>query len=206
MPPFSWPNEPMQQVQKFEAKHKSPEAGALFAWAAWTVDCLHYLDDVDTAFNQSPTSLSGHRPDVVDVAHARWATGTSITATDLCAAGLARAFCGHTGPKELDLVDFDLTASPSTEKNARRALLPPPALQWVDSVIGDPDYGTTKAARDWLTHSRLKRHFTLDAGGPPQRLELELPSARLPVRRLVELSRDLATRHVSALLGVLPSL
>jgi len=206
MPPFSWPYECIQQVQKFEEKHRKPDASALFAWAAWTVDCLHYLDDVDTAFNLSPMSLSGHRPDVVDVAHARWATSTSITATDLCAAGLARAFCGHTGPKEIDLGDFDLTTKSSRRKSARRAQLPPRALLWIDRVIGDPDYATIKDARDWLTHSRLRRHFTLDTGGPPQRLELELPCGRLPVRRLVELSRDVATRHVSDLLSVLPSL
>ncbi len=205
MPPYNWPTDPMDAVRQSEARHKNPAAGALFAWAFWTVDCLHYLDDLDFAYNASPTGSLGHKPDVVDVAHARWATGTCITALDLCAAGLARAFCSHAGPKELDLGDFD----PGVSRNApkTRALLPAAALNWVDTVLADPDYNTVKSARDWLTHSRLPRHFVMAAGGPPQRLSLELPGAvRLPVRQLVELARDLATRHVTAFLTVLPGL
>ncbi|MGH9722571.1 MAG: hypothetical protein ACRD8O_20355 [Bryobacteraceae bacterium] len=56
MAALTWPNDPIVLVQMFEAKHKSPDAGALFAWAVWTVDCLHYLYDVDKAFDQSPTA------------------------------------------------------------------------------------------------------------------------------------------------------
>ena len=63
-----------------------------------------------------------------------------------------------------------------------------------------------KAARNWLTHSRMRRHFTLAAGGPPQRLELTIGAARVGVRDIVQSSRDLATHQVSALLTLLPSL
>ena len=205
MPPFQWPSHPIDLIQHFEAKHEDPRAGALFLWAAWAVDSLHYLDDIDRAFDRSPDSAFGRSPDVVDVSHARWATATCMTALDLCAAALGRAFCGHTGTHELDLGDFDPSSRPSNDKEARRAHLPEPACQWLDEVLADPDYRIVKAARDWLTHSRLNRHFFLNVGGAPQRLSLEVMSVQLPVRHLVELCRDLSTRHVTSLLDRLPA-
>lgn len=133
----------------------------------------------------------------MDVAHARWATGTSITSLDLCAAGLGRAFCAHKGTRELDLGDLNPT---------RRAQLSHDAQRWIDRVLTDPQYNDVKSARDWLRHSRIKSHFVLTAGGPPQRLTLEFGSSRLPVRDLIELARDLTTRHVSDFLQILPPL
>ena len=197
MPPHNWKVNPVELVQQFEARHKNPAAGALFLWAVWAVDSLHYLDDLDQVFNTSLVPLAGHAPDVIDVAHARWATGTSITSLDLCAAGLGRTFCANSGPREYDLGDFNPT---------RRAQLPPDTQQWIDRVLSDPQYGQAKAARDWLTHSRLTRHFAVSIGGPPQRLTLAIGSTRLAVRELIELARDLATRHVSDLLQLLPGL
>lgn len=205
MPPHTWPVEPIELIQQFEHRGGNATAGALFAWAAWAVECLHYLDDIDLAIDTSWTLPSGYMPDTVDVAHARWATTTCITALDLCAAGLGRAFCGQVGTHELDLGDFDQVGSPSARRQARCAHLPPAALQWIGGVLADPDYTTVKSARDWLTHSRLSRHFMLGAG-TRQRLALDLPAGRLPVRQLIELARDLATRHVTAFLNVLPGL
>lgn len=195
MPPYNWQADPFKLIQQFETRHNNPAAGALFAWAVWTVDCLHYLDDLDQAFDGSRIPIAGHMPDVVDVAHARWVTGTSITSLDLCAAGLGRAFCGQNGKRELDIGDFNDT---------RKAQLPLDAQQWIDRIHEDSNYKQVKSARDWLTHSRLNRHFFI--GGPPQRLTLEFDSTRLPVRDLIELARDLATRHVSDFLQILPQL
>ncbi|NJC96659.1 MAG: hypothetical protein FIB03_10050 [Anaerolineae bacterium] len=127
-------------------------AGALFAWAISTVDSLYYLDGLDRDFDTSGIPIAGHRPDIVDVTHARWATSTAITSLDLCAAGLGRTFCGHTGPHELDIQDINVT---------RKAQLPPDAQRWIDSVRADSQYNDVKSARDWLIHSRLKRHFFL---------------------------------------------
>jgi hypothetical protein len=209
MPPNNWPSDPIGLVQQFEAQHGNPAAGALFSWAAWSVDCLHYLDDVDRAFDMDPVGVYGHRQDVIDVAHSRWATSTCITALDLCAAGLARAFCGHADVRELDLVGFDPAVGNQNavaQKQARRAQLPGPALNWVAAVLADPDYSTIKAARNWLIHSRGTRHFGFDTARGPERLELELGATRLPVRQLVELSRGLATRHITAFLALLPNL
>lgn len=208
MPLLNWTTDPMELIHPFEVRHQNPASGALFAWAAWTVDSLHYLDDIDRAYDASHAPVGGHRPDVVDVAHARWATGTCITALDLCAAGLGRAFCGHSGARELDLAHFDPGGRPSKPKDVRRARLPLPAQQWVDDVCADLHYKQIKSARDWLTHSRIPRHFTVAVGegGPPQRLQLQLETERLGVRRLVDHARDVGTRHVSALLAMLPKL
>ena len=204
MPPFTWAGDPMKALQAFEGRYASPQAGALFFWAVTATESLHYLDDIDKAYDASHTVVGGHRPDVVDVAHARWSTSTCITALDLCAAGLARSFCAHSGSKEFDLGDFDLSQSPNRTVN-RRARLPQLALQWVDNVLADVDYKNIKAARDWLIHSRLNRHFSVTPGGPPQRLKLELQSTQWEVRCIVELSRDVATRHVSAFIALLPN-
>jgi hypothetical protein len=76
MPPFTWTSEPIGLIQSFETRHKNPLAGALFAWAAWAVESLHYLDDIDSEYDASHTVIGAHPPDVVDVAHARWATGS----------------------------------------------------------------------------------------------------------------------------------
>jgi len=202
MPPFTWPTEPAGLIQAFETRHPHPSAGALFAWALRAVESLHYLDDIDRAYDVSHTVIGTHRPDVVDVAHARWATGTCITALDLCAAGLGRALCAHSGPRELDLADFD-SNSPFKRIVARRALLHPLALDWIDSVCAEAEYQKIKGARDWLVHSRLTQHFTISCGGPPQRLKLQLETTQLEVRHIVEVARDVATRGVEAFLNVL---
>ena len=210
MPPLSWSTDPIELIRSFETRHRNPASGALFAWAAWAVDGLHYLDDIDHAYDESHATIGEHRPDVVNVAHARWATGTCITALDLCATGLGRAFCGYCGKHERDLTGFD-PGGTSKEKEkdrrqARRAQLPLLAQQWVDDVCADLHYKEVKAARDWLTHSHVTRHFTLATGYPPQRLQLQLDGACLGVRLLVEHARDVGTRHVSALLAMLPRL
>jgi hypothetical protein len=68
------------------------------------------------------------------------------------------------------------------------------------------DYVTIKAARNWLTHSRMKRQFSLGGSGPTPRISLSLPSGHTPVRQIIELSRDFATRHVAGFLNLLPTI
>ncbi len=203
MPPFSWRVNPTDLIKSFEAEHQNPASGALFFWAVWAVDSLHYLDDIDRTYDTSHATIADHRPDVVDVAHARWATATSITALDLCAAGLGHAFCDQQGTYELALAHFDPDISSHQD---RRSKLPSPARKWVDAVHADPQYKTIKDSRDELTHSRIPRHFTLATAGPPQRLELELDGVKVGVRQLVEAARDCATRHVSDFIEKLPQL
>jgi hypothetical protein len=202
MPPLIWASDPIVSIQDFESRHESATAGALFAWAVGAVESLHYLDDIDRAFDTSGAAIGGHRPDIVDVSHARWATGTAATAIDLCAAGLGRVFCNNNSNREFALAQFD----PSEKKaQQHRARLPSDAQKWVDTVLSDPAFREIKRARHWLTHSRLKRHFTMSIGGPPQRIELEI-TAKVPVRTLIEDVRDCATRHVKHLVNILPQI
>lgn len=207
---LNWPTEPIELIRAFEIRHNNPASGALFSWAVWEVESLQYLDDIDRAYDASRTVVGAHRPDVVDVAHARWATGTSISALDLCAAGLGRTFCSHREVREFALAYFDPQPHGRREHkeniHRRRAQLPLQAKQWVDDVFKDSQYTVVKGARDWLTHSRVTRHFTLATREPDPRLELELDETRLPVRKLIEHARDLATRHVIHFMQILPQI
>jgi len=199
MPPLNWRVDPTDLIQSFEARHQNPASGALFFWAVSSVESLHYLNDIDRTYDTFHATIGDHNPDVVDAAHARWATATSITALDLCAAGLGRAFCQQQGTYELGLPGF----APGSDL---RKQLPSLARKWVDAVRADPQYKIIKQSRDYLTHSRIPRHFTLAAGGPPQRLELELDGTKVGVRQLIEDARDCATRHVSEFMEKLPQL
>lgn len=202
MPPLNWRVDPTDLIKSFEARHQNPASGALFFWAVSSVESLHYLDDIDRIYDTSHETIADHNPDVVDAAHARWATATSITALDLCAAGLGRAFCQHQRTRELDLTKFALN-NPSNQ--ARRTQLPSLARKWIDAVHADPQYKTIKRSRNWLTHSRIKRHFEI-ATGPPRRLKLKLGRTKVEVRQLIEDARDCATRHVSEFIEKLPQL
>jgi hypothetical protein len=99
---------------------------------------------LDQALDPSQATVRGHSADVVDVAHARWAATTCITAVDLCAAGLGRALCGHRKRLELALGDFDLKRKPKRAAHLR-ANLQKQAQQWIDSVSSNPDYMQIKA-------------------------------------------------------------
>lgn len=205
MPPFSWASDPLVVIKDFEARHKSPSAGALFMWAISTTESLHCLDDIDRIYNTLHVSAGNHRADVIDVAHARWATSSCITVLDLCAAGLGHSFCSNTTPRELDLGCFDANRA-SKRRLVWQVAIPQLALQWVTNVLGDGDYREIKAARDSLIHSRLRRHFRMSLGGPPQRLKLEVQSKQLEVRHIVQVVRNVATTHVSKFLDLLPAL
>jgi hypothetical protein len=204
MPPFQWPIDALQLIRDFETRHNAPDAGALFAWGKWAVDSLHYLDDLDQLYDSSRKPISGHEPAVVDVAHARWATSTCITGIDLCAAGLGRVFCKNSGKHELSVAAFNPGAYYA---DMLRAWLPAVALKWIDAVRSDVNYKKIKQARRWLTHSRLTRHFTLAVGDrQPSRLELKVGKNKLGIRPLIELARDVATKHVISFLKELPNL
>lgn len=207
MPPFTWPTEPVSIIAAFEGRHASPEAGALLMWAVSAVDALYYLADVDAFYDSSRSVLGTHRPDVIDVAHARWAAGTSITALDLCAAALGRAICKHRGSNELDLRSFDPTYS-SKRQQELYSKLPSAVTQWLKGMLDDPRYTEMKAARDALTHRRLSRHFSMSVGSsrPDERLKLQVGANWVRVSDLVVEVRDLATTHVAALIQILPNL
>lgn len=208
MPPPKWTTEDrLKLIRSFEARHRAPTAGALITWAALTVDSLNYLDEIDREY-ESNLPVESQWRGIIDVAHARWAAATAVTALDLCAAGLGRAICRHRGLRELDLEDFAPITRGKPEKieerKLRRGQLPEPALDWIAAVRRDSRYKMIKRARDGLTHSYKGRR--LSAGGPPQRLQLKLKEKEIGVREFIEGARDCATRHVSAFLQLLPQL
>jgi hypothetical protein len=202
MPPMSWPIDPFKEVQAFEARHNSPESGALLAWAVWCVDSLFYLDDIDRLYDATLSSPHGHQLHVVDVAHGRWATSTCITSLDLCAAALARLYSNTRSAYEESLSRFgpyNANSSPARMTNLR-AQIGQAALAWMDTVFADSRYATLRSARNSLIHSRTGRHFGHG------RLKLGDVSSSVGIRDLVILSRDLASEHVASLIVQLKSL
>ena len=196
MPPFAWPGDPIKIVQTFEVRHASPAAGALILFALRAVDSLYYLQDLDRKDDLSKGTIDGHAPDVVDVAHARWATTTCVTALDLCAAGLGRALCGYTKSRELDLVEL------SQAKKPWRQRLPPAAAAWVDAALADVRYKQIVEARNLLIHAHITRHFSM----PRQRLRLGLTSGHIDVPTLIECSLEVGTEKMLELVNELPDL
>lgn len=207
MPAYKWPNDPTTEIVAFEKRHPDPEAGALFEWAVFCVESLHYLDDIDNAYDATRKVLGNHHPDLVDVTHVRWGTSTSITALDLGVAALARALGGHGGPRELDLGDFN-TAKPRKAVLAVRSAMPSSAMKWIEAISLDPSFLAVRNVRHALTHRRLPRHLHMSAGSssPDPRLGLSVNGAAMPSRKLVEKARDLATVHISKLVTLLPHL
>jgi hypothetical protein len=203
-------------------------------WAAWTIDALNYLADVDQVQGGYQQSVNGHHADIIDIAHVRWATGSAITALDLCAAALGTRYCGNSGSNEFNLRYFE-TCKPKLKGllkkirkllplkyrarfnhffrgkrnrmvEARRALLPPEFLAWVDAVLADNRYKKIHGARNRFTHSWLSRNLTVGGpGGHPDRTGFKIKKCQMAInsRELVELSTELATDHVQEFFNVL---
>jgi hypothetical protein len=207
MPACNWPFPYSQLVLDFQKRHDSSEAGALLNWAASCVESLHYLCDLDAAHTATRGGNGTHHSDLIDVTHARWATGTSMSALDLCAAGLGRIFCGTSGDFELGISSFK-TAVPPKKKMAPRDKLPAAALAWVDAILADQDFLNLKLARNALTHGRLPRNLypSIGSSAPDPRLDLKVGARRVPVDSLIILSRDLATSHVTKLFALISTL
>ena len=213
MPPLNGPLKTDEIIQEFEARHGDPEIGGLLLFAIAGVNSLYYLDDLDANYDASRNAVGGHPHDVIDVAHLRWATGTCITALDLCVAVLGRAFSGHRGPHELHIAAFDPQSCSRDRINLqrcerRRSRLPANALNWIDAVLSDSDYIRVRTVRHSLTHARLPRHWKFPLVEEiPNRLEIKIADGQqLGARAIVSLARDVATKYVTALLKELPNL
>ena len=123
-----WPKPPREIIQAFESRGRNRgEVGALILWAVWGAESLYYIDELDREHQSNPRNNSLHHPDVKDIAHIRWTTGTAISSLDLCAAALGREYCSWNKTQELDLRDFDKKYTSKTISK-RRALLPNSAL------------------------------------------------------------------------------
>ena len=158
MPALAWAKNPGQVAQAHEARHGSTVLGPLLLWAAWAVEGLYYLDDLDGVQVDYPNDVNGHHADVVDIAHVRWATSSAVTALDLCAAILGRLCCGWSKPIEMDLRGFDPSIN-LKEATKARAPLAPFAIAWLDAVLADQRYKAVQGARNPLTHAWMNRNL-----------------------------------------------
>jgi hypothetical protein len=187
-----------------------------FDWAVSAAECSDYLEKLDDAhpsFGPVPP-LGAPRRDLVDIAHVRWATGTAITALDLCAATIGQLFVPpalHPGSKELSLRHFDPACPPRFQADVtgrRDALQPvPDFLQWVDDTLADPHYIDMHEARNPFTHAWLQRHLTggTDASaGHRDRTKFTVlgTSYQTNAREMVETSAALALDRVRAFIDV----
>jgi hypothetical protein len=205
MPQLNWPQEPTRTVRAYEARRSGRgEIGALILWATWTVEGLHYLGDLNDHHHASSLPGPNHSPDIVNIAHVRWATASAITALDLCAAALGREFCPSLTARERDLRDFDVSSS-NRKLPVWRSALSLRALAWVDTVVADQRYKEVHGARNPLTHSRFRRNLFL---GGPTRTEFVVTATgnAFTAHELVCLACDLATEHVTVFLDVLNAL
>lgn len=210
-----WHPQAEKIIQDFEARGSCRgKVGALIWSAVWAVESLLYLDGIDLTYEQSLRPGSNPPRDFIDVAHARWATSTAVTALDLCAAALGREYGLYTAPHERDLRDFDAnikdthgTTKPHIQK--RRETLErsnAAALTWIDEVLQDDRYrDVQEGARNPLTHAWLPRHVEMGAG--LSRAAFLLTTGKtFAARTLVLCAKDLARDRVSAFLAVVDNM
>jgi hypothetical protein len=174
-------------------------------WAAWAVDALHYLADLDADIFNGSRVLGGHHVDTVEIAHARWAAGTAMTALDLCAATIGALHLPRS-QRAYDILDLD--------QAKRRASLCKACTAWLDGVISDPDYSLLKDIRNPLTHSTMPRILAIGGAAPAPEPEPDLRTSRtrfkvtsasaplgmIQTQELIERGREVSGRHVLALL------
>jgi hypothetical protein len=208
----TWPKSPIEVVQGFVARNQraaDPGPGAL--WAAWAVEGLGYLDDLDQQEVSYPAPVGSHNSEVVDINHVRWATGNAITALDLCAATLGRLYCPSGSAHELDLRDFTPTRGKNKDVvKAHRDALPQAMRGWVDQTRADPRYKTIHGARNPFTHAWMNRNLQRGTSGHKARTGFRIKYGQTEevhnARDLVELSQGLAFDRVSAFFAVLDQL
>jgi hypothetical protein len=125
VPTFEWPVDPAPITSGLRNN-----AGDYLFWATWAVDALHYLDDLDQHAERLRWIELGHHEDTVDLAHARWAASTAMTALDLSAAAVGE-YHGvvPVRPDHVhDVADLD----------QNRGQLCPGCVVWLNDVVRDP--------------------------------------------------------------------
>ncbi len=178
-------------------------------WATSAVDGLAYLDDLDTARDGGARFTNGHDALVIDVAHARWAAGTAMTALDLCAAAIGFLYL----PARRDHHYYDMgnvlavldkeIAVAATNISSRPLGWPPRqgVRPWIVDLSAADDYQLIKAVRNPLIHRTLARNLGITVGGGPQRadrtmLKVDGQPDPVSVHVVVDTATRLAARHV----------
>jgi hypothetical protein len=204
----AWPLT-LDEIGEITNAWSKPEDGAMITWAVWAVDGLHHLLDLDDRiFGVTPRELHGFTEEAVDLAHARWASASAITALDLCATTLGRRRIGAKGT-EYSLRDFDKRRSKSKKVAVQRiGQLEPQEQSWVKAATSDQDYATALKARNPLIHGRLKRTLYGSMVPPgPHEDRTGFPvgpgGAIVDSRPLIELCASVAARHVESFLRMI---
>jgi hypothetical protein len=180
---------------------RSTTAASCLTWAVSAVESLHYLEHLDAALPGTRLLPGGHDALTVDVAHARWAAGTAMTALDLCAAAIGHLYLPPQAHRKYHDMD-SIRKAIKKAKPAERAR----ASGWIDPAFADPDFGVIQAVRHPLTHRTVARHLSVTVGTGEQAvgrtlLEVARLPSPLPVHEIVQKSRGLATRHVGHFVG-----
>jgi hypothetical protein len=210
MPLIQWPPERQAAFEVLSGRNAG--ASGCVLWATSAVDGLAYLDDLDTALDAGTRFVNGHDALVIDMAHARWAAGSAMTALDLCAAAIGFLYL----PPRRRYYDMGnvLTALDKAVRNAGATSSPqrpgwPPrqgVRPWIVDVNVDADFQLIKAVRNPLTHRTLPRNLSITVGSGPQRVDrtmfqVEGQPNPVPVHVVVDTARRLAARHVRRFIG-----
>ena len=186
-----WPTDPMDASRRLDERYPGVRAGYLLVFAAYTVEGLHYLFELDAPLARYWPEGHTPRGTSVDLSHARWALGDAITAIDLCAGALGRMHCGY--PRNGREMDFGLA-----KRDAQLRKLPA-CKHWIDCVANDAEYTETWDLRGALVHRTVTRPIEMALGAGARRGRIEVKGGILiGVDELVLRSRDLALVHVSA--------
>jgi hypothetical protein len=214
MPPIQWPPAMQSAIELLSSRNV--DASGCVLWATSAVEGLAYLDDLDTALDGSARMATGHDALVVDVAHARWAAGTAMTALDLCAAAIGLLYLPartryYDMGDVLAALDKEVKVAAASTSASRRPGWPPRqgVRPWIVDLTGDPgaalpvdsDFALVMAVRNPLTHRTMARHIGIRIGGGPQRMDRTMLKVDgqpdpVPVHVVVDTAKRLAARHV----------
>lgn len=214
MPPIQWPPAMQSAIELLSSRNM--DASGCVLWATSAVDGLAYLDDLDAALDGSARMATGHDALVVDLAHARWAAGTAMTALDLCAAAIGLLYLParkryYDMGDVLAALDKEAKIAAASTSASRRPSWPPRqgVRPWIVDLAGDPgaalpvdnDFALLRAVRDPLTHRTMARHIGITIGGGPQRADRTMLTVDgqpdpVSVDVVVDTAKGLAARHV----------
>jgi hypothetical protein len=216
MPPIQWPPATRAAIELLGSRNS--DASSCVLWATSAVDGLAYVNDLDTARNGGARVANDHDALVIDVAHARWAAGTAMTALDLCAAAIGFLYLpprrrGHYYDMGniLAALDGAISVAATSGPSSRGPGWPPRqgVRPWIVDLTGDPhaavpvndDYALIRAVRNPLIHRTLARRIGITVGSGPNRvdrtmLEVDGQPDPIPVHVVVDTATRLATRHV----------
>lgn len=176
--PYTWRN-PWSSIAP--AVQQWGRGAGLLLWASWTVDSLHYLEELDRAvFDGRVEAASRYERDTLDLAHGRWTLASALTALDLCGAALARSkLAVGSDRREVSLGEI----GPNDRRAEKRFhQLPDPAKEWVVRTLTDDDYRLLTALRHPMTHSSVGRsiHRVLgSSAGLQPRVSFKMPQSEL---------------------------